>query len=235
VLAVLSFWLVLNPLAAAAAVRYRAPRWVLIGFAMGGLFIFGSEVYYHYFVPVVPFAALLAAPLLLEIIRWAPRLAVLAATTFLALWAAALNAEPTQSGLSILRVSSVSDAVHVLDRVTTQDQRVLTDQFEYAYLAHRASVTDYFWNMRGTVGARFLERRLQATAAVVSDAPSEYPPGFIRYLEHQPYTRIRVGAATIWLLGHRHGAPNHPDVSVSLSVKRLRTPHLPHVESLDDS
>jgi hypothetical protein len=233
--AVLSFWLLLNPLAAVAAVRYRAPRWVLVGFAAGGLFTFASEVYYHYFVPVVPFAALLAAPLLIEIIRWAPRLVVLAATTFLALWAAALNAEPTQAGLAILRLSSISGAVHVLDRATTQNQRVLTDQFEYAYLARRASVTDYFWNMRSTVGAGSLERHLQATAAVVSDGPSSYPPGFIRYLERQPYTRIRVGAATIWLLAHRHGPPNHPNVSVSLSVNGLRSPSPLHLDSLDDS
>ena len=205
VAAVLSFLLLLNPLAAPAAVRYRCPPWVLAGFALGGLFIFASEVYYHYFVLAVPFAALLAAPLLVRIIRRAPRLVVLGGLALLALWAAALNIGPTQAGLGILRLSSVNTAVHVLDRETTQNERVLTDQFEYAYLARRAPVTDYFWSMRGMIDAHSLEHRLPATAAVVSasQGASAYPAGFISYLERQRYVHIRAGSATIWLVPPR--------------------------------
>jgi hypothetical protein len=53
------FWIALNALALPGLWR-RAPAWLVAGFGLGGLFLFVPQVYYHYFVPVVPFAALLA-------------------------------------------------------------------------------------------------------------------------------------------------------------------------------
>lgn len=198
--AVLVFWLLLNPWAAEAAIRVRTPRWVLVGFASGGLFVLASQVYYHYFIPVVPFAALLAAPWLARTIRRSGRRVLLTGMTVLALWSVALNSAPTMSGLGMLRLSAVDGTVHLLELATGRSQGVLADHFEYAYLAGRSSVTDYFWNLSHMVGARTLERRLPATAAVVSDSPSSYPPGFVGYLERRRYAEVRRGAITIWLM-----------------------------------
>jgi hypothetical protein len=210
--AVFSFWFLLNPLAVAGLRRPRQPLWLLAGFAAGACFLFTSEVYYHYFVPVVPFAALLAARPLLAAFHRAPRLLPLGSLIFLALWSAALNVQPTRAGLSALQLSAANETVRVLDRLTGRRAGVLTDQFEYSYLAHRPSAIDYFWDMRSVTDARTLERRLGTTGAVVGTDGGDvsYPPGFVRYLDARGFERIRTGSATIWLL-HR----NRPTVAVA--------------------
>ncbi len=207
--AVLSFWLVLNPIALPAVFKGRHPRWILAGFALGGLFLFTSEVYYHYFVPVVPFAALLAGPLLAGVLQRAPRLIFGGAVAVLALWVGALNVQVVQQGLGILQLSTMNSAVQVLDRSTTRSQRILTDQFEYAYLAPRRSVTDYFWDMRNMTNVHSLEQKLPMTAAVVTTAGADpsYPAGFLHYLQERRYTRVRLKAATVWLAPRRASTP----------------------------
>jgi len=64
---ILSQTIVVTPLIGTLAVlalrRGRQPLWLLGGFGLGGAFVFASQSYYHYFVPVISFAALLAAPL----------------------------------------------------------------------------------------------------------------------------------------------------------------------------
>ena len=83
-------------------------------------------------------------------------------------------------------------------------QPVLTDQFEYAYLAHRPSASDYFWDMQGTTDARTLEQRLVPGDAVVATFEgSGFPPGFVPYLEKRHYPEVRTPAATIWLIPDR--------------------------------
>lgn len=59
------YWLVASPLALAGLMLWRRlPLWLPVGFLLGGLFGLTSQVYYHYFVIVVPFGALLSAPIL---------------------------------------------------------------------------------------------------------------------------------------------------------------------------
>ncbi len=215
VAAVLSFWLVLNPLSLPAALRRRHPAWILTGFAMGGIFFFSSEVYYHYFVPIVPFAALLAGPLLASALNRARLLVVTTGVLTLGLWAGALNVSIVEQGLGILRLSTMNAAVQVLDRTTTRQERVLTDQFEYAYLAQRTPITDYFWDMRDETGARSLEQRLPSTAAVVVTAGADpsYPSGFLRDVQARGYTRIQTRAATVWLAPVARSDVDHaPDI-----------------------
>lgn len=211
---VFSFWLLLNPLALPAALRFRFPRWVLAGFTMGGVFLLSSEVYYHYFVPIVPFAALLSAPLLVYTLQQAPRLATAGGMALVSMWAIAINLGPAQQGLGILQLSGLSAAVRIIDRATTHKQHVITDQFEYAYLARRPSATDYFWDMQNVVSAGSLERHLRTTGAVVGtgDIATAYPPGFIAYLDRRCYIRVRAGIVTIWLAPGSHEfipAPGH--------------------------
>jgi hypothetical protein len=107
-----------------------------------------------------------------------------------------------------MSLSSLRPAIQLVERSTKRTQPVLTDQFEYAYLAHRPSVADYFWDMRSVIDARSLERRLRGTAAVVgTGGGGSYPPGFITYLAHRHYPHTRVGGATIWLLSADDDAP----------------------------
>jgi 4-amino-4-deoxy-L-arabinose transferase-like glycosyltransferase len=199
--ALVGFLFVLNPLALPAAFRFRCPRWVLLGYALGGIFGLANEVYYHYFMPIVPFAALLAAPLLVWLIDRAPRRALVGFLLFVGAWTVSLTLPPVQRGLGALSLSATTATVNVLDRATTPGEKVLADQFEYSYLANRTPSTDYFWDMRNVTSARMLERALVHTAAVVStiDSSPSYPAGFETDLTHLGYSKSRAGAATVWL------------------------------------
>ncbi|MGI8827255.1 MAG: ArnT family glycosyltransferase [Chloroflexota bacterium] len=203
---VVAFWLLLNPLSLIGALRQRHPSWALAGFAFGGLFVMTSQSYYHYFVPILPFAALLAASTVTVAFEKAPRFVIALALGTLALWGVALHAGPETFGLSPAHFSTVRHAVRVLDRSTSPGQRVVTDQFEYAYLARRPLAVDYFWNMRNTVRAETLERSLTKAQAVVVTwgvAPT-YPAGFPDYLRDKGYRRVRAGSATVWLIPDHH-------------------------------
>jgi hypothetical protein len=196
------FWLAANILAVPAVIRRPRPLWLTAGFALGVLFVLTPQVYYHYFVVVIPFGALAGGRLLADL----PRLSLpVVAACGLAL-AVAWGVLIQRGGSSPLYVtaahlSAIAPTVHLLDRRTTTAEAVLADRFEYAYLARRRALAHYFWNVGVLVGPRYLERRLPARAAVVLSygASSGYPPGFVRYLDAR-YPRINTGATTIWLL-----------------------------------
>jgi 4-amino-4-deoxy-L-arabinose transferase-like glycosyltransferase len=220
VAAVGAFLIALNPLAVPGLLRsagsgfrhlktagpWNVPIWVPVGLALGASFVLFAQVYYHYFVPVVPFAALLGAPVLARLLRQLPQLVIAGATALVGLWAGALNLSITRDGLGELSLGSIQPAVQLVQRSTGPHQPVLTDQFEYAYLAHRPSASEYFWDMQTTTSARALERELRGGDAVVATyESSSYPPGFVPYLENRRYPEIHTAAATIWFIpGKRH-------------------------------
>lgn len=198
---VLLYWLGLNVPALVGLWRTRRPLWLLVGFGLGALFILPSQVYYHYFVPIVPFAALLGAPPLAAVLRWSPLKLGAACAAVLGGWAAIINLGGTSPlFVTAARLSSIQPAVTLLREETTQRQPVLGDRYEYAYLAGRPALTHYFWNVGVIVDARFLERRVGRSGAVVLShgASSGYPAGFRRYLDRR-YPRIDTASATIWL------------------------------------
>lgn len=198
---ILLYWLLANVLAVVALFRTGAPGWLRLGFLMGGAFAFTSQVYYHYFVPIVPFAALLAAPM---VARWPSGLKrglLVAGVAAAGVWGELI----AQGGLSPLyvtaaRFADIRPAIQVLVRDTRPGDSVLADRFEYAYLAGRRSTAHYFWNVGPLVDASYLERRVRrASAAVLSTgASSGFPPGFTAYLD-QRYRRVESTTTTIWL------------------------------------
>ena len=202
----LIFWLGLNALAVAAMVRQRPHRpWLLAGFALGGVFVLSSQVYYHYFVPAVPFAALIAAPF---VARFA-RSAFLALAGFLIAaviaWAALIDLGGSAPAyVTAAHLSSIQPTIQVLRASTDPGDYVLADRYEYSYLANRQALAHYFWNVGVLKDATYLELRLPAAAAVILSygASSGYPSGFVGYLDHH-YPSIRTRANTIWLLPRR--------------------------------
>jgi hypothetical protein len=203
VAALLSFLIVLNPLVLPALIRRGCPRWVVLGFALGGAFGLANEVYYHYFMPVVPFAALLAAPLAVRLVERRPLLVPACLAGFVGLWGIALTVPAAQHGLGAGSLAATSATVQMLDRVTAPGQQVLADQFEYTYLANRVPAADYFWNMRNVTSARSLEHALPRAAAVVRTvgADPSYPRGFVDALSDAGYVETRAGEATVWVAG----------------------------------
>lgn len=199
------FWLLLNPLAVLAVVKGRKPLWLLAGFfAFGGVFLFASQAYYHYFVPMIPFAALLAAPLVARFIRKGPRITAAVSVALVIGWAIDINSGtgPLSLFITASHLSSVQTTARTLDRWTNPHAPILTDQFEYAFLARRNPVSHYFWNMSGVIPARMLENRLPTGGAVVVTervAPT-YPHGFTQFLAGKRYVHIRSGNTQIWLL-----------------------------------
>lgn len=198
------FWLLFNPLAVLALAKGRKPLWLLSGFAFGGVFLFASQSYYHYFVPMLPFGALLAAPIAARVIRIRPRTTAAVAVVLVVGWAFDINSGtgPLSLFITASHLSSVQTTAQALDRWTSPRTPVLTDQFEYAFLARRKPVNHYFWNMNGVVPARVLENRLPSEGAVVvtERVARTYPLGFTNYLAHQRYVHIQSGNTQIWLL-----------------------------------
>ncbi len=194
------FWLAVNPLAL-VALRRRPPLWVAAGFALGGLFVFTSQVYYHYFVPVVPFAALLGTPAALYFTRVPkPPLIALIGSVMLG-WALIIDLGG-QSPLFVTaaRLSDIRPTIRLLDCTTQANAPILADRDEYPYLANRQAVAHYFWNVGVLVDAKYLEQRLPHAQAMVLSygASSGYPAGLVAYLNAH-YRRAETRANTVWL------------------------------------
>jgi hypothetical protein len=201
-----TYWLLLNPLGALALWRQRRPLWLPLGFCLGALFLATAQAYYHYFVVIVPFAALLAAPMVTSLVRRAPRLLAACALSVSLLWAVdvAYGAPALRLHVTATPFSSVQQTVAILDRATQPNEAILTDHFEYALFAHRTLAANYFWNMRNVVKARSLEHRIPLLAAIVkTKGGRSYPPGFADYLEDRKFPRIQTASTVIWLVGSR--------------------------------
>jgi hypothetical protein len=197
------WWPAVNPFATISVLQ-RRPLALRVGFATGAVFLVASQVYYHYFVPIEPFAALLGAPLALRPFGSTRRAvpALTAVALFVAGWALWLNVGgPSPLYVTAAHLSDVQPAVSLLKRQVPPKGAVLGDQLEYAYLADRPALDDYFWNIGPLVNARYLERRVPSAAAVVMShgASSGYPKGFQSWLDAR-FRRHNVGTATVWLM-----------------------------------
>jgi hypothetical protein len=196
------YWLAVSPFAVIAAVRLRGPLWLWLAFVLGGAFALSSQVYYHYYVPVAAFAALLGAPLAANLFPLSRRAVVAVATSVAVVWALIIDVGgPAPLYVTAAHLSSVTPTVNLLQRDTRRSSAVLGDRDEYAYLAGRPSVAHYFWNVGVLVNARYLERRLSRAGAVVlsQGASSGYPAGFEQYLDAR-YPRVSTDATSVWIL-----------------------------------
>jgi hypothetical protein len=196
------YWLGINLPGLWGLMTRRQPLWLIAGFLLGGVFALSSQVYYHYFVPIVPFGSLLAAPVLCHVARYYRPLAASVALAIVLAWAALIDlGGPSPLYVTAARLSSIEPTVRWLDRHTASNSTILADRDEYAFLAHRNALDHYFWNVGVLVNAQTLEARLPAASAVVLShgASSGYPAGFVRYLNRH-YHGIHVGATRVWLI-----------------------------------
>ncbi len=202
---VLLYWLALNLPALIGLRQTRRPLWLMAGFLMGSLFILPSQVYYHYFVPIVPFAALLGAGPIARVVRWNRWKPVIVAAVVLGLWTTIIDLGGNSPlFVTAARLSSIQPTISLLRSQTGKGQPVLGDRFEYAYLAGRPALRHYFWNVGVLVDAPYLERSAGRSGAIVLShgASSGYPAGFLHWLDHR-YLRIETPATTIWLTKDR--------------------------------
>lgn len=195
------YWLGVNLPALPGLFRGRRPPWLVAGFLAGGVFALSSQVYYHYFVPIVPFGALLAGPVLCRFVERYRSLAISVGLSLAFAWAACVDlggASPLY--VTAARLSAIEPTVDSLDRDTPPGSAILADRDEYAYLAHRKALAHYFWNVGVLVDARELEKQVPAARAIVlsNGASSGYPSGFVDYLNHR-YRATGTHATTIWL------------------------------------
>jgi hypothetical protein len=205
VLTWLLYWLVMNPLALIGVVRLRRPAWLVVGFALGLVFLFAAQTYYHYFVPIVPFGALLSAPVLARFSKVGPRLVTVGGVLLALVWSSTIDLGGSSPlYLTAAHLSRVESAVRRIERLTPPGGAILADRYEYAYLAQRPALAHYFWNVGVLVNARYLERRVPKAAGVVLSygASSGYPAGFVDYLNVH-YPRMATVANTIWIIESR--------------------------------
>lgn len=194
------YWLGINLPALWGLFTRRQPLWLIAGFLLGGVFAVSSQVYYHYFVPIVPFGALLAAPVLCRFAARYRALTISAALGLVLAWAALIDlGGPSPLYVTAARLSSIQPTIRWLDQHTPPGSTILADRYEYAFLAHRKVLDHYFWNVGVLVDAHFLEARLPAASAVVLShgASSGYPAGFVGYLNRH-YRHIDTGATAVW-------------------------------------
>jgi len=205
------YLLLLHPIAVIAMKRGQQPAWLRVGFGIGLLFILAPQVYYHYFVLMVPFAALLAAPVVAGLRGATVKIALVAATLFTLIWATIFSNgnEASRLFITALRFADIHGTVQALAKGTRPGEAVLTDQMEYTYLAHRPALGDYFWNMSEVVTASALEHQLKNAGAVVvtlNVAPT-YPTGLVPYLVRRHYLRFNENVTSVWLVPHGAVAP----------------------------
>jgi hypothetical protein len=198
------YWLLVNLFSVPPLFRGSRPPWLRAGFVLGGSFVFGSQVYYHYFVSIVPFAALLAAPLAVWLVSTNSRRIVAAGLALAVVggWALVIDrggARPLF--ITAAHLSDIRPTISLLDRATRPGDRVLADRYEYAYLADRPALAHYFWNVGVLVNAGYLESRVSAARAVVLSygASSGFPTGFTQYLDKH-YARVQTKANTVWVI-----------------------------------
>jgi Dolichyl-phosphate-mannose-protein mannosyltransferase len=199
-----AYWLGLNALGAIGLLRKHNPIWLRAGFCLGALFLLTAQAYYHYFVPVAPFAALLAAPVVTPLFERRMRLLLASAIALSTVWAldVADGVPAVRLFVSASRLTPVQQTAAILDRLTPSTAQILTDQFEYALFADRAVMSNYFWNMSTTVSAKSLEMRISHVAAVVTTKGSgtTFPAGFADFLEDNKYQQFQTGRTTVWII-----------------------------------
>lgn len=199
---VLIFWVGVNALGIIGATQYRPPLWLATGFVLGGVFGLASQIYYHYFVSIVPMAALLAAPWLASVSRTA-RAALAGVVVAAALATAAMMDYAGAAPLYVTaaKFSAVAPALNLIERRTPSGSPVLADRLEYAYLASRPALAHYFWNLGVLVNAGYLEARLPGRGAVVMSrgASSGFPAGFTKFLDAR-WKPTRLRSTTVWLI-----------------------------------
>ena len=217
-----------------ASTSNRRPLWLITGFALGGLYFFTPQVYYHYFVPVVAFAALLGAPVVARFGRSTLRAVALAAAALLAGYAAWIDlGGPSPLYITAAHFSSIHSTIRLLDSRTRPGDKVLADRFEYAFLANRKALAHYFWNVGVLVDAHYLERRVSRARAVVLSygESSGFPAGFTDFLDAR-YQNVATPATTVWLVpgtgGELVGARGfEPPTSASRTLRATKLRHAP--------
>jgi Dolichyl-phosphate-mannose-protein mannosyltransferase len=194
------FWLAISPFAIVRMFGRRRPLWLLLGFATGGVFVVTSSAYPHYFVPVAPYAALLGAPVAVRVVRMPKTMLTGTCLALTAIWAAIVLMPTSRQFIPASMFSEVRPIVQLIDSTTSPDTAVLADRFEYAYLAQRPSVAQYFWDQHDLVTAHELEQHLRPGSIVVlypqGDLAS-FPVGLAAYLDGS-YSRILLHGVALW-------------------------------------
>jgi hypothetical protein len=195
------FWLGIGALAVVALVVRRNPLWLVAGFATGTVFVFTSSTYAHYFVLVAPYAALLAAPLVVHAGRLPLAVLAAACVALTALWAGLVLLPESRQFVQASTFSDARPVIRLIDRSSAPGTPVLSNRFQYAYLADRPPLALYFWDDHAAIGAAYLERRLSPGTIIVMQPHTDlvsFPPGLPAYLD-RTYSRRRIGEVEIWI------------------------------------
>jgi len=138
-------------------------------------------------------------------------------------WSAAIGAPGIRHYFIASDAAKVQSVIRLIDRYTPPGSPILTNRFEYAYLAQRPWVAHYFWNDNRLISARSLERRLSSTSAVLLSSYSDwapYPAGFVQYLNAH-FPRIMRDGEAMWLV--RRSVCQYVSMSVCQYVSMSRT------------
>lgn len=187
ILSVILFGVLLQPLAVFGFAVRPVRWWLVAGYLSGAILVINTQVYYHYMLPIVPFASILAALYLSSLRRISIRaLAPAVAAGALALtlmWSLAMEYTPGNYPFHITsaQAAAVTPVLRYIDaRVSPRDQ-ILDDQPDLPVLAYRRNCQNYFWSDATVITHSRLESCLLSIRYIVHffGGGSGFPVGFL--------------------------------------------------------
>ena len=184
---ILLFAVLLQPLAVFGAAIRPVRWWLLAGYAAAILYLGSSQVYYHYMLPIVPYAAILGAIFIASlskenIARLLPPVAAGSIGVTL-LWAAMMQFTPGNYPFHITsaQTASVAPVSAYIDRHVPPGSQIFDDQPDLPVLAYRANCDNYFWSDSTVATHSQIQFCLLHARYVIHFFAhgSGFPPGFL--------------------------------------------------------
>jgi hypothetical protein len=228
-LSILLFGVLLQPLAIFGLTRRPVQWWLVLGYAGALVYLGSSQVYYHYLLPVTPFAAILGAMYLggLSLDRLKLLMAsAIGAVMVTIIWGFAVVDTPGNYPFHVTaaHVASVTPVQQRIDTLVGPNGQILDDQPDLPVLAYRRNCDDYFWSDNTVVSHSQLQHCLLEVRYVVHffSGGSGFPPGFLLRAYDgsatpplaidDKYKRMRVGSSAFgaYIYDTHHASPYLP-------------------------
>jgi len=187
ILSVVLFAVLLQPLAVFGAFGRPIRWWLVVGYASCFLYIESSQVYYHYMLPVVPFASILGAMYLGRLRRFSVRTVVSAVATgavgLALIWGVVMADTPGDYPFHITsaHTAAVTPVSRYIDALVPKTGQILDDQPDLPVLAYRQNCDYYFWSDSTVLTHSQLQFCLLSVRYLVHFFVngSGFPPGFL--------------------------------------------------------
>ena len=200
-LSILLYAILLQPLGFMGLWVRPARWWLLAGYLSAFAYLGSSQVYYHYMVPIIPFASILGAIYLtslqrVNLARLLPAVGA-GAVALTVIWASAMEFTPgyTPFRITSAQAASLTPVIHYIEARTSHATVILDDRPDLPLLAYRHNCDDYFWNDSQVLNAQQLMPCLITQPYVIHfySGGNGFPIGFLERIDAD-YCKKVVGS-----------------------------------------